>query len=130
MSELRALVDGYGVALDERDGPTFAALFTDDATLAVVKPDGTESGRHVGAAALAAVPEKLSRYDRTLHLISTHRTRVDGDRATGVAYCEAHHREGEGDFVMFIRYEDEYRLTADGWRIAHRVVRTQWVEKR
>ena len=33
------------------------------------------------------------------------------------------------DFTMFIRYEDRYVRTPDGWRIAERDVRTQWTTR-
>ncbi len=130
MHELRALVDGYGVAVDDGDVESFCSLFTDDAVLSVLDADGAERSRYEGAAELATLPPKLARYDRTLHLVSTHHARVDGDRARGTAYCEAHHRSGDVDRILYIRYEDDYVRTAAGWRIAARTVRTLWTEQR
>jgi ketosteroid isomerase-like protein len=127
--ELRALVDGYAVANDERDSAAFRALFTDDATLTVVQPDGA-GHTYEGAAAIAEVPAKLGRFEHTLHLVSTHLAHVDGDRGTGVAYCEAHHHAGGNDRILFIRYDDEYVRTDDGWRFGARTVRIVWIEDR
>lgn len=130
MEELRALVDGYAVANDERDGDRLRALFSDDAVLTIVQLDGGVH-RYEGLDAIAAVPGKLARYDETLHLVSTHVTRaVDDDRATGVAYCEAHHRSDAADRVLFIRYDDEYVRTPGGWRFAARTVGIRWIEDR
>ena len=129
--DLRALVDGYAVAADERDADAFAALFTPDATLTVLV-DGEQRGRYAGADEIGTVPAKLARYRRTLHLVSTHHSVVDDDEdeATGTAYCEAHHVDDDGDRVLFIRYDDRYVRTPDGWRFAARAVNTLWSEQR
>ncbi len=132
MSELRALVDGYAVAADAGDADAFAALFAPDAVLVVVGADGVERSRYAGRDELATVPGKLARYDRTLHLVSTHAVEVGdaGDRATGVAYCEAHHLAAGTDKVLFIRYDDTYTRTGDRWLISSRTVRTLFEETR
>jgi len=129
--ELRSLVDRYAVAADEGDGAAFGALFAPDAVLSVVGADDVERSRYEGPSAIATVPGKLGRYDHTLHLVSTHACQVDGDRATGVAYCEAHHRSGTTDKVLFIRYDDRYvHADTGGWRFGSRTVRTLWEELR
>ena len=128
MEELRALVDAYAVAADDRDAAAFAAVFAPGGELVVYGADGVERSRYRGADELATVPVKLSRYERTLHLVSTHL--VDRDAATGVAYCEAHHVAGGVDHVLFIRYDDAYVNDEGRWRIGRRVVRTLWVEER
>jgi hypothetical protein len=128
--ELRALVDAYALAVDERDATALTALFADDGILAVVGPDGVEAHRYVGRGEISAVPARLERYDSTLHLVSTHLATCKGDAGTGVAYCEAHHRTGGADAVRFIRYDDEYVRSGDGWHFACRSVRTLWIEER
>ncbi len=113
------------MAVDRRDVPGFLALFTPDATLATFEPDGSRRSAHHGHDELSAIPPALARYERTLHLVSTHHVEAavdddpDGDEATGVAYCEAHHHRpsdpaageqaAEADKVLFIRYVDHYR---------------------
>ena len=130
MQELRALVDGYAVAVDERDAAALTALFASDGVLAIVGADGVESHRYVGREAIAEVTDRLGRYDRTMHLVSTHRCRADEHGGTGVAYCEAHHRRGDADAVRFIRYDDEY-VRADGrWCFGFRSVTTLWIDER
>jgi ketosteroid isomerase-like protein len=127
---LRALVDAYAVAVDERDADAFAALFTDDALLVVADADGSERARYDGRAAIAAIPSALQRFDRTFHAVTTHHCTGDGDQVHGVTYCEAHHLDGESDWVMHIRYDDDYVRSPEGWRFATRTVRRLWTEQR
>jgi ketosteroid isomerase-like protein len=138
---IRALVDGYAVAVDRRDIPGFLAVFTPDATLATFEPGGRQRGVRHGHDELCAVPPALERYERTLHLVSTHHvdeSDVDGE-AVGVAYCEAHHHRppdpavgatGDRDRVMYIRYDDRYARRGPGWLIRAREVHVIWVEER
>ena len=89
---LWALVEGYARCADRRDAEGFGALFTDDARLVVVEPDGNARRPLVGRDALAQIPVRLGRYDETRHLVSDHVVEVDGpDDAHGTARCEAHH---------------------------------------
>lgn len=138
---LRALVDAYAVAVDRRDVPGFLALFAPDATLATFEPDGHRRSAHHGHDELAAIPPALARYERTLHLVSTHQVEpmVDGDEAVGVAYCEAHHHRppdpavgasGGTDKVLYIRYQDRYARRGPGWQIRAREVHVVWSEER
>ena len=143
---LRGLVDAYAVAVDRRDVPGFLALFTPDATLATFEPDGRRRSAHHGHDELSAIPPALARYERTLHLVSTHHVEAavdddpDGDEATGVAYCEAHHHRpsdpaggeqaAESDKVLFIRYVDHYARRGPGWLIRAREVHVIWSEER
>jgi hypothetical protein len=135
-AELRALAVGYAGAVDDRDGPALGRLFADDATLVVRdRPTGADATPLVGDR-IAGIAASIARYPATLHLLGQSSYDVDGDRATGVVYCEAHHHLGElgaaaTDRVMYIRYLDEYRRDdsrdeGDRWRIATRVVEVQW----
>jgi ketosteroid isomerase-like protein len=123
-------VDAYAIAVDDRDGEAFASLFTADAVLVVVDADGAERHRAAGRAAISAVPAGLARYDRTFHAVTTHHWVVDGDEARGVAYCEAHHLRAALDEVLFVRYDDHYVRSPDGWRFTVRTVNRLWVEHR
>ncbi|HMC69221.1 MAG TPA: nuclear transport factor 2 family protein, partial [Mycobacteriales bacterium] len=58
--------------------------------------------------------------------VANHRCDVQGDTATGETYCIAHHVKGTDDFVMHIRYEDQYVRTPDGWRMKQRDLRLLW----
>lgn len=135
--ELRALAENYAYGADRGDRDTFLSAFHPDARLVVFINTDDEEPRSVrdGHEALGAIPDMLRRYDKTFHFIGNHRYNVDGDAATGEVYCMAHHMtkdvHGATDFVMLIRYEDNYRRDAAGaWLIAERVVRPQWTESR
>ena len=130
------LCTDYGTAVDDGDGERLAGLFVPDGALVVPKfPDDlrpviTRSGHE----ALRRIPEGLRTYDRTFHQMTNQRYVVDGGRATGDVYCVAHHASSAGvgygtDLVWFIRYRDEYRETAEGWRFVRRELNLQWVEE-
>jgi SnoaL-like domain len=65
-----------------------------------------------------------------LHMVSTHQVVVDGDGATGEAYCEAHYVLGSDDLVMAVRYNDDYRKIEDEWRFLRRAVNVMWTSER
>ncbi|HKY65577.1 MAG TPA: nuclear transport factor 2 family protein [Acidimicrobiales bacterium] len=138
---LRALVDAYAVSVDRGDITGFLAVFTEDATLSTFEPDGSRRGAYHGHGELAAVPPALERYERTLHLVSTHLAEVapgdDAGEVVGTTYCEAHHHRpadpptgGRTDRVLHIRYDDRYARRGPGWRIRAREVHVLWQEDR
>jgi hypothetical protein len=135
-SDLRDLVEGYAMTADRRDTPGFAALFTPDAILVIHGAHGGEQGRYVGRDEIAGIPERLARYDATMHHVTNHRVQLEadsgGDRATGESYCIAHHLQDDSavDHVLHIRYEDRYLRSDEGWRFVHRDVRVQWIDDR
>ena len=124
---LRDLVEAYARAADTRDATLVRACFVDGGTLTVhwlgrdpstmVMPDDAER-----------IPQGLARYDRTMHFVGNHHAVIDGDHATGEAYCFAHHVTGTDDHVMAIRYEDTYRRDAGTWRFAERHLRLEWTQ--
>ena len=135
---LRRLVDGYARAVDRGDAEAFVELFEPDAILQVFhgsEADGptTESR---GRPALGQIPGRLkARYSRTFHFVGNHMCEVRGDEATGEAYCLAHHltenAHGGTDYVMLIRYHDDYRRRpGDSWKFAHRRLTVDWTELR
>lgn len=127
--ELRALVEAYAVAADRRDSDAFAALFTEDATLATYDASGSQRSRYTGRSEIASIPDRLRTYDLTVHIVSTVDLHVDGADATGEAYCDAHHVRGTDDRLLVIRYVDRY-CRDDRWRFASREVRVLWTETR
>jgi ketosteroid isomerase-like protein len=124
---LRALVEEYAHGCDTRDADALRACFADGATLTVhwIGREATTMTFPAGAEHIAG---SLARYDRTLHFVGNHRAEIDGDDATAVAYCFAHHILGTTDHVMAIRYLDAYRRGADGWRIVERHLHLDWTE--
>jgi hypothetical protein len=131
---LRILAEAYGFAVDRRDSGAFVALFGDDATVTVHDPTGAITGTYVGRSELSGLPQRLHRYDRTVHLVHNQEVRFGGSGASGEVYCTAHHVTGAGadaaDRVLTIRYLDHYSRDDDRWRFQSREVRVQWVEER
>jgi hypothetical protein len=89
-----------------------------------------------GRAEIAEAIKGLSRYDVTMHSVSNHYVVLNGDAATGETYCRATHvRPVEGgapeareNYVMNIRYLDDYIRLPEGWRIAKRELQVEFTE--
>jgi hypothetical protein len=135
---LRALAARYARAVDRRDADLFVSVFHPDGTLEVFRP-GEEAPASVltGHDALRPVTENMKRYAVTFHFLGqSDYVFLSPDRASGEVYCVAHHLSpGAGpagettDRVMYIRYQDDYRLGDDGeWRIASRRLHSDWID--
>jgi hypothetical protein len=73
----------------------------------------------------------LPRWTATQHFMGNMLIEVDGDKARAETYAVAYHRrendDGTGkDDVFGIRYVDRFERRRGEWRIAHRVVATEW----
>lgn len=114
-SDLRALVERYAATVDARTFDRFHEVFTPDAVLE------TARGVRSGLEEIEAAMQGLHRYVSTDHRVGDSSVALDGETATGLVACEAHHVDDTGaDRVMTITYHDRYVTTPDGWRIAHR----------
>ena len=135
--ELGDLSFTYARAVDRTDTDAFVSLFHPDARLTVFA-DGTGETvrtRYDGLEELRTIPEALTRFDRTYHFVGNRLYEIEGDDAHGEVYCIAHHLSSDSDgahnYVIFIRYLDQYRRDAAGWwKIYHRIVRPDWTENR
>ncbi|MEV4299175.1 nuclear transport factor 2 family protein [Microbispora rosea] len=134
---IRELVDAYAHLADRRDAQGQAALFTDDARVAVYdgEPGTTDPAQTLnGRDELAAAFGSLRTYDKTTHFIGQSTVTVDGDRATGETYCLAHHlwtEEGQRTLmVMSIRYHDAFVRQDGRWLFAERRLIVDWVDRR
>lgn len=127
--EIRDLAFGYAQAVDRHDGEAYGALFIEDG---VLEGSGYFSR---GRDQLSKIPSfTAKRYLKTFHAVLNHRVAVSGDTASGEVYCTAHHLseagEGLSDYVMFIRYQDDYARTPQGWRFVRRELAVDWTETR
>src|ERR1700731_227786 len=108
---IRELVEAYAHCADRRDAKGQMALFTADTHFVVYMnaEDPTPSQELHSREALAAVFADLNQYAATMHFVgqSTIFTHT-GDRATGEAYCIAHHLTVDGEkrrmMVAYLRY--------------------------
>jgi ketosteroid isomerase-like protein len=134
--EIRQLALDYARAVDVPDGSRVAQLFLADGTLRIChrgksEPFSERQGRETIEKAIGG----LTRYEKTMHVVANSYIDVAGDSATGETYCLAHHIrqvEGQGvmDYVMAIRYLDQYTRSAEGWKIAVRELQVEFTEDR
>jgi hypothetical protein len=85
--------------------------------------------------ALAPVFADLNKYDATTHFVgqSTILTLANG-RATGEAYCLAHHVTAGGDksrlMVASLRYLDSFVKVDGAWLFSERLLYVDWTDER
>jgi ketosteroid isomerase-like protein len=134
---IRELVEAYAHSADRRDAKGQMALFTADTHFVVYMDakDPNPSQELHSREALAPVFADLNQYDATMHFVgqSTILT-LSGDRATGEAYCLAHHLTVDGGgrrlMIAALRYLDTF-VKIDGiWLFAERRLFVDWLENR
>src|ERR1700751_4916039 len=134
---IRELVEAYAHCADRRDAKGQMSLFTEDTHFVVYMnaKDRKPSQELHSREELAAVFADLNEYDATTHFLgqSTLFT-LDGDRATGEAYCLAHHVTVDGGkkrlMVASLRYSDTFAKIDGSWFFAERVLYVDWLEER
>ena len=134
---IRELIEAYAHCADRRDAKDQMALFTEDTHFVVYMntKDPTPSQELHSREALAPVFAELNKYDATTHFVgqSTIFT-LTPDRATGEAYCLAHHVTVDGGkrrlMVASLRYLDTF-VEIDGGRFfSERRLYVDWMEER
>jgi hypothetical protein len=91
---IRELVEAYAHCADRRDAKGQMSLFTKDTHFVVYMnaKDPMPSQELHSREALAPVFAELNRYDATTHFVGQSTIlSLTADRATGEAYCLAHH---------------------------------------
>ena len=134
---IRELVEAYAHCADRREAKGQMSLFTEDTHFVVFmnakdpKPSMDLHSRE----ALAPVFADLNKYDATTHFVgqSTIFT-LTADRATGEAYCLAHHVTVDGAkrrlMVASLRYLDTFVKINGAWLFAERLLYVDWVDER
>ena len=134
---IRELVEAYAHCADRRDAKGQMSLFTAETHFVVYmeaknpKPSQELHSRE----ALAPVFADLNKYDATTHFVgqSTILT-MTGDRATGEAYCLAHHVTVDAGkrrlMLASLRYLDTFVKTNGDWLFAERLLYVDWLEER
>jgi ketosteroid isomerase-like protein len=134
---IRELIEAYAHCADRRDAKDQMALFTEDTHFVVYMntKDPTPSQELHSREALAPVFAELNKYDATTHFVgqSTIFT-LTPDRATGEAYCLAHHVTVDGGkrrlMVASLRYLDTLVKIDGGWFFSERRLYVDWMEER
>ena len=134
---IRELVEAYADCADGRDANGQMALFTADTHFVVYMnaKDPTPSQELHSRDALAPVFADLNKYDATTHFVgqSTIFT-LTADRATGEAYCLAHHITVDDGkrrlMIASLRYLDTFVKIDRSWLFRERRLYVDWLEER
>jgi hypothetical protein len=134
---IRELIEAYAHCADRRDATGQMSLFTADTRFVVYMNarDPTPSMELHSREALAPVFADLNKYDATTHFLgqSTIFT-LTADRATGEAYCLAHHVTVDGGkrrlMVASLRYLDTFVKMEGAWLFAERLLYVDWIDER
>ncbi|HWX29222.1 MAG TPA: nuclear transport factor 2 family protein [Steroidobacteraceae bacterium] len=134
---IRELVEAYAHCADRRDAKGQMALFTTDAHFVVYMnaKDPKPSQELRSREALAPVFDNLNQYAATMHFVGQSTIfSLSGDRATGEAYCIAHHLTVDGEkrrvMVAYLRYRDVFVKMDGTWLFAERLLYVDWLEER
>lgn len=127
--EIRELLARYCRAIDRCDAALLAEIYHPDAIDDHGLPGVDPSAAAFRAAVLPLLEES---WVSTHHLIGSSAIEVLGKKAFAETYVIAHHvrnPDPSGKVLLDIvgaRYIDRFEERGDGWRIAHRVVATDW----
>src|ERR1700683_2781673 len=134
---IRELVETYAHCADRRDAKGQMALFTADTHFVVFMnaKDAKPSQELHSRGALRPLFADLNKYPATTHFVgqSTVFT-LTGERATGEAYCLAHHVTVNGGkrslMLASLRYLDTFVKMDGAWLLAERLLYVDWMEER
>jgi hypothetical protein len=134
---IRELVEAYAHCADRRDAKGQMSLFTADTHFVVYMnaKDPKPSQELHWREDLAPVFADLNKYDATTHFVGQSTIfALKGDRATGEAYCLAHHVTVDGGkrrlMVASLRYLDTFVKIDGAWLFAERLLYVDWLEDR
>ena len=131
------LVEAYAHCADRRDAKGQMALFTTDTHFVVYMnaKDPTPSQELHSREALAPVFADLNKYDATTHFVGQSIVlMLTSERATGEAYCLAHHVSIDGGkrrlMIASLRYLDAFVKIDGAWLFSERLLYVDWIDER
>jgi hypothetical protein len=134
---IRELVEAYAHCADRRDAKGQMSLFTPDTHFVVYMnaKDPIPSQELHSRQALSPVFAELNKYDATTHFVGQSTIfSLTADRATGEAYCLAHHVTVDGRkrrlMIASLRYLDTFAKIDGAWFFAERRLYVDWIEER
>ncbi len=115
----------YARGIDRRDFELVRSCYHSDAY------DDHGSFKGTVSDFVAAADSFTARWTATQHFMGNMLIEIEGEVARAETYAVAYHRredaDGHGkDDVMGIRYVDRFERRSGVWRIAYRVVATEW----
>src|SRR5579863_8457406 len=134
---IRELVEAYANCADRRDAKGQMSLFTLDTRFVVFMnaKDPKPSMELHSRDALAPVFADLNKYNATTHFVGQSTIfKLTSDRATGEAYCLAHHVTVDGEkrrlMLASLRYLDTFVKLNGAWQFSERLLYVDWTEER
>jgi hypothetical protein len=133
---IRTLVDAYADCADRREAEEQMALFTEDTRFVVCMDSRSAQPTQeiYGREGLRPVFDELNQYEVTTHFNGQSTIELQGDSATGITYCLAHHvKQTDGTkrlMIASIRYLDTFVKRDDVWLFAERRLMVDWIETR
>ena len=134
---IRELIESYAHCADRRDAKGQMSLFTKDTHFVVYMnaKDPKPSQELHSREALATVFAALNQYDATTHFVGQSTiTSLTRNRATGEAYCLAHHVTVDGAkrrlMVASLRYLDTFVKIDGAWLFGERLLYVDWLDER
>jgi hypothetical protein len=134
---IRELVEAYAHCADRRDAKGQMSLFTADTHFVAFMnaKDPKPSQELHSREGLAPVFADLNKYAATTHFVGQSTIfSLTSNRATGEAYCLAHHVTVEGEkrrlMVASLRYLDTFVKVDGDWLFAERLLYVDWLEGR
>src|ERR1700747_1459475 len=134
---IRELVEAYAHCADRRDAKGQMSLFTAETHFVVYMnaKDPTPSQELHSREELAPVFAELNKYDATTHFVGQNTIfTLMPDRASGEAYCLAHHVTVDGDkrhlMLASLRYLDTFVKIDGAWLFSERRLYVDWMEER
>jgi hypothetical protein len=134
---IRELIEAYAHCADRRDAKGQMALFTVDTRFVVYMDakDPKPSQELHSREALAPVFAELNQYQATTHFLGQSMLfTLTAERASGEAYCLAHHVTVNGAkrslMLASLRYYDTFVKMNGAWLFAERLLYVDWVDVR
>lgn len=132
---LKELVDVFSILADRKDAQAQTKLFTDDAVVDSYL-DGKLISSLKGREEIGtAFTNFLARFDTVYHINGQQVVHINGDKATGTAYCQVVliGTDKNGQRMMTtqgVSYDDEYVRDNGHWLIAKRTSHFVWSDNK
>lgn len=131
---LKELVDVFSCLADTKEVDKQVLLFTEDATVDSYRGDKLISSITGRKDLAQRFGDFLARFETVYHINGQQVVNIDGDTATGTAYCQVVLVANEGGkrtmLTQGVRYNDEYVKRDGRWLIAHRTSHFVWSDSK
>ncbi len=122
--EIIEIFNRYAIGVDTRNEEVYRSCFTDELLVNITGEDVENTAEGWTEQAFTA----LGNFEKTQHIITNHSINISGDTADAHAYLQALHFTKDNTFSVWGHYSHKLTRTADGWRISHLTLTTDWHE--